>query len=319
MGSVPGAVVMEPTTTQHKKKERHDESNKDGPSQRLVWMNSVAAARTAYQPTDVEHWANMVTHGLLVFPAIYCILSPHHPQLFVLPAIYGAVMLVLAARSHTHQLAATIYGLGLAGLFSVSTFFHIVFYLGNYQFLKEVLHRSDRAMIYVFIATSYTPWLLLRPLPLDSWTLHLRWGIWVLAVAGIVYQQLFHERFKMLETIFYLIIGILPSLAVVDMDDNSGLGELKLGGVIYVMGVVFFKLDGRVPLAHAIWHLFVVLAAFIHFYAVRTYLILPRAEGGAVGVLGAAGGGIGGALLEQCEVGGTAESPECLAHGGLVL
>ncbi|KAK3882349.1 hypothetical protein Pcinc_013257 [Petrolisthes cinctipes] len=302
MGSVPGGVVVEATTTGDKKKERHDEGNKDGPSQRLVWMNSVAAARTAYQPTDVEHWANMVTHGL-----------------FVLPAIYGAVMLVLAARSHTHQLAATIYGLGLAGLFSISTFFHIVFYLGNYQFLKEVLHRSDRAMIYVFIATSYTPWLLLRPLPLDSWTLHLRWGIWVLAVAGIAYQQLFHERFKMLETIFYLIIGILPSLAVVDMDDNSGLGELKLGGVIYVMGVVFFKLDGRVPLAHAIWHLFVVLAAFIHYYAVRTYLILPRAEGGGVGVLGAAGGGIGGALLDQCEVGGTAESPECLAHGGLVL
>lgn len=44
-----------------------------------------------------------------------------------------------------------------------------------------------------------------------------RWGIWVLAVAGILYQQVFHERFKMLETVFYLVIGILPALAVVDM------------------------------------------------------------------------------------------------------
>ncbi|XP_042243199.1 monocyte to macrophage differentiation factor 2-like isoform X4 [Homarus americanus] len=225
-------------------------------------MNSVPLDRAAYQPTNVEHWANMVTHGL-----------------FVLPAIYGAVMMVMASRSDVHQLAATIYGVGLAGLFSVSTFFHIVFYLGYYKNLKEVLHRSDRAMIYVFIATSYTPWLLLRPLPQDSWTLHLRWGIWVLAVLGILYQQLFHERFKMLETVFYLIIGILPSLAVMDMarsgDDHSGLDELKLGGAIYVLGVIFFKMDGRIPLAHAIWHLFVVLAAFIHYYAVLTYLILP--------------------------------------------
>ncbi|XP_063862223.1 monocyte to macrophage differentiation factor 2-like isoform X1 [Scylla paramamosain] len=227
---------------------------------RMAWMNGVAVGQAAYQPTSVEHWANMVTHGL-----------------FVLPAIYGAVFMVTAAHCSLHQLAAAIYGLGLAGLFSVSTFFHIVFYLGYYKKLKEVLHRGDRAMIYVFIATSYTPWLLLRPLPQDSWTLHLRWGIWVLAVVGILYQQMFHERFKMLETVFYLVIGIMPSMAVMNMDDRSGLAELKLGGAIYVLGVVFFKLDGRVPLAHAIWHLFVVLAAFIHYYAVLTYLILPQA------------------------------------------
>ncbi|KAG0725822.1 Monocyte to macrophage differentiation factor 2 [Chionoecetes opilio] len=250
----------------------------------MAWKNCVAVGRAAYQPTSVEHWANMVTHGL-----------------FVLPAVYGAVFMATAAHSSLHTLAATVYGLGLAGLFSVSTFFHIVFYLGDYKNLKEVLHRGDRAMIYVFIATSYTPWLLLRPLPLDSWTLHLRWGIWVLAVVGILYQQVFHERFKMLETVFYLVIGIMPSMAVVDMDDHSGLAELKLGGAIYVMGVVFFKLDGRVPLAHAIWHLFVVLASFIHYYAVLTYLIMPQAntEGGEDGPHGG----------EQCDASASLECP----------
>ncbi|KAK7083693.1 hypothetical protein SK128_028624 [Halocaridina rubra] len=228
------------------------------PEKKSRWMNSAALGRSAYQPTNVEHWANMVTHGVCV-----------------LPAVYGAVIMVMASRSDVHQLAATIYGIGLAGLFSVSTIFHIVFYMGYYKNLKEVLHRSDRAMIYVFIASSYTPWLMLRPLPLDSWTLHLRWGIWVLAVLGIIYQQVFHEKFKMLETIFYLIIGILPSLAVMDLEDHSGLDELKLGGAIYIIGVIFFKMDGRIPMAHAIWHLFVVLGAFIHYYAVLTYLILP--------------------------------------------
>lgn len=95
----------------------------------------------------------------------------------------------------------------------------------------------------------------------------------------------------------------------VPQDDDSGLEELKLGGAIYVLGVVFFKLDGRVPLAHAIWHLFVVLAAFIHYYAVSTYLILPRGEGAP---------GSGG-LLEECDAGGMAEASECAAPGGLVL
>ena len=55
--------------------------------------------------------------------------------------------------------------------------------------------------------------------------------------------------------------------------DDEGLTELKLGGVIYLVGVVFFKLDGRVPFAHAIWHLHVVVASRIHYDAAIRYLV----------------------------------------------
>ena len=48
--------------------------------------------------------------------------------------------------------------------------------------------------------------------------------------------------------------------------------ELQYGGLVYLVGVVFFKLDGVVPFAHAIWHLHVVLASFIHLKAVHTHL-----------------------------------------------
>jgi channel protein (hemolysin III family) len=44
-------------------------------------------------------------------------------------------------------------------------------------------------MIYLFIAGSYTPWLRLSSLPHDGFAFHLRWGIWPLALLGIVYQQ----------------------------------------------------------------------------------------------------------------------------------
>jgi monocyte-to-macrophage differentiation protein len=52
----------------------------------------------------------------------------------------------------------------------------------------------------------------------------------------------------------------------------SGLTELKIGGLFYILGVVFFKADGKIPCAHAIWHIFVVMAAAVHYYAILNYL-----------------------------------------------
>lgn len=48
--------------------------------------------------------------------------------------------------------------------------------------------------------------------------------------------------------------------------------ELTIGGIIYVLGIVFFKSDGVVPFAHAIWHVFVVMAAYFHYCAILKYL-----------------------------------------------
>lgn len=105
--------------------------------------------------------------------------------------------------------------------------------------MRDVLHRGDRAMIYVFIASSYFPWLSLMPnlsvaaemsnksssslLPtILSWfgvsslvAADLRWLVWFLAAMGILYQQIFHEKYKWLETLIYVLIGLLPSLPFV--------------------------------------------------------------------------------------------------------
>lgn len=48
--------------------------------------------------------------------------------------------------------------------------------------------------------------------------------------------------------------------------------QLKTGGLIYCAGIVFFKSDGRIPFAHAIWHLFVTAAAGINYYATIHHL-----------------------------------------------
>lgn len=84
----------------------------------------------------------------------------------------------------------------------------------NSRNLKNTLHRCDRAMIYIFIAGSYFPWLEIEQLPQGTWASSMRWGVWVLAALGILYQQTFHEKYKRLEIIFYLFMGIGPCLPI---------------------------------------------------------------------------------------------------------
>ena len=181
--------------------------------------------------------------------------------------------------------------------------------------IRDILHRGDRAMIYIFIAASYYPWLTLVPnvheeskssssilSTILSWlgissivAADLRWTVWFLAAMGILYQHIFHEKYKWLETLFYIAIGLIPALPFlhkvifckaifhwdqfsrfflffVSQDEIPGLWELKLGGACYMVGIIFFKCDGRIPLAHAIWHIHVAMGASIQYYAVFSYL-----------------------------------------------
>lgn len=47
---------------------------------------------------------------------------------------------------------------------------------------------------------------------------------------------------------------------------------LAAGGSFYLVGVCFFKCDGKIPFAHAIWHLFVAAGASSHSLLIYKYL-----------------------------------------------
>ncbi|XP_021270599.1 monocyte to macrophage differentiation factor isoform X1 [Numida meleagris] len=238
------AAPPEPVTTSSSKK----------------FMNHPAPANSRYKPTCYEHAANCYTHAFLI-----------------VPAIVGSALLHRLSDDRWEKITAWIYGMGLCALFIVSTVFHIVSWKKSHlRTMEHCFHMCDRMMIYVFIAASYAPWLNLRELgPLAS---HMRWFIWLMAAGGTVYVFLYHEKYKIVELFFYLAMGFSPALVVTSMSNTEGLEEVAWGGLIYCLGVVFFKSDGVIPFAHAIWHVFVATAAAVHYYAIWKYLYRSPAD-----------------------------------------
>lgn len=77
-------------------------------------------------------------------------------------------------------------------------------------------HRGDRAMIFLFIAGSYAPWLSLERVQLLHIHPDLQWGLIMWTLVGIVFQQLCHDRYKMVETLSYVIVASTPAFFLFD-------------------------------------------------------------------------------------------------------
>lgn len=221
------------------------------------FMNARATDR-AYVPTSYEHAANCLTHGIVI-----------------IPSMIAAQCLISHAKTPAQYWSSIIYGNALVFLFSFSTCFHCSCFHPTYKdsTIRHLLHRVDRAIIYIFISASYTPWLMIRPTQTIASELTVAL-VWIMAALGITYQSIYHERYKLLETCFYVIVGVFPAIVIIDMPEHTGILELALGGAVFLIGVIFFKCDGILPFAHAIWHCFVFFGAAIHYYAIYTYLLV---------------------------------------------
>jgi hemolysin III len=187
-------------------------------------------------------------------------------------AVVGLVALILSVRATDDVWcvsSALIYGMSLVLLYLASTLYHS--FTGRK--VKQVFQIIDHAAIYVLIAGTYTPFLLLLVRGTLGWIM---FGVvWGLALAGILFQALFIQRFKILSTLGYLLMGWLAVFLAKPLWlalPAPGLAWLVAGGILYTLGSVFY-MARRVPYHHAIWHLFVIAGSIAHFVTVYCYVL----------------------------------------------
>ncbi len=141
------------------------------------------------QYSQREELANTITHGIgMIF------------------GIVGLILLLIKAidqQADTLTLASmAVYGASIIVLFLASTLYHAIPHPPN---AKRWLKTFDHCAIYLLIAGSYTPFLLVSlrtPLAFGLMIV-----IWTIALLGIIMKVAFVYRFKKLSLMTYLVMG----------------------------------------------------------------------------------------------------------------
>ncbi|MFT3784329.1 MAG: hemolysin III family protein [Nibricoccus sp.] len=205
--------------------------------------------------TNGEEIANSITHGI-----------------GVLLSVAALALLVTIAVSHGDAWSVTsgaIYGSTLIIAYTASTIYHSL----RSERAKRFFRKLDHAGIFLLIAGTYTPFLLVSLRGPWGWSL---FGvIWGLCVAGIIMKFFLAGRFRVISTLIYIFMGWMIAIAfrpLLSALPAAGVWLLVAGGICYTGGTVFY-LWKSLRYHHAIWHLFVLAGSICHFFSVLNYVM----------------------------------------------
>ena len=162
-----------------------------------------------------------------------------------------------------------VYGLSLVLLLSSSMLYHFAQDERKRYWYKKL----DHTAIYYLIAGTYTPFLSIG-IPTAK-AHYLLIALWIIALIGTLFKLVFIHRFQKVSLAAYLVMGWLAVLVMDDMQRYLSKDAIQLliaGGLAYTVGTLFYALK-KVRYTHAIWHVFVLLGAGLHFLAIYCYVL----------------------------------------------
>lgn len=205
-----------------------------------------------------EEVANAITHGIGTVLSIAALVL-----LVVFASLKGTAW---------HVVSFSIYGTTMLLLYLNSTLVHSL----REGKAKDLFEFFDHSSIYLFIAGTYTPFLLVAIRGPLGWSL---FGIvWGVALFGVAFKAFFVKKFLFMSTIFYIAMGWLIVIAWNPLSAavaGGGMALLMTGGILYTLGTIFYVWRGF-PFHHAVWHVFVLAGSVTHFFAVLIYLLPIR-------------------------------------------
>ncbi len=189
-------------------------------------------------------------------------------------SIVGLILLMIATRQSGFREVAScaLYGTTLILVYSTSTLYHGVKHAGS----KRMLQTLDHIAIFLLIAGTYTPFVLIAMRGAWGWSLFAI--VWILAMLGVVAEltRVRHVRGVMLSLYIGMgwvgLVAIKPLMAALPL---AGLALVLGGGISYTLGVIFYTWR-KLRYHHAVWHLFVLGGSVLQYLAVWWYVLPAR-------------------------------------------
>lgn len=175
-----------------------------------------------------------------------------------------------------HVVSYTIFGCGMILLYSASTACH---WFQSPDCPHQWLEKLDHVMIYVLIASTYTPVCLvvLR----GPWGWSIFGVIWGLTIFGSILKLIKFSTPAWISSALYIAMGWIVVIAAVPMAKalpTMALVWLLIGGGCYTLGGIIFalrrpRLIKDVFSHHEIFHLLVMAGSFSFFWVMYDYVI----------------------------------------------
>lgn len=211
------------------------------------------AARIPMIYTRAEYISDAVVHITGLVAALIAV-----PVIITLTAVWSSDAGTITAM--------TIYGLCLIAMLGCSALYNMVMRPS----WRDTLRRIDQSAIYLKIAGTYTPFVVLTGSQAGLFLA----GIWGVAFTGASLILFSRGRIRVVSLILYLGLGWAGAIwggPLVSTLSTPGFILLLIGGLTYTAGVVFLLWES-LPFHNTIWHIFVLAATFVCYAAVMVEL-----------------------------------------------
>lgn len=207
-----------------------------------------------------EERANSRAHGVMTLLSVI--------------AAFFLVSKALNTGNSVKIFASCVYSICLIELFAMSTIYHSRPITNEKEIaVKRTCQKFDHSSVFFLILGTYTP----VALSLIGGKLGL--GIWIFnivcTIIGLYLNVHDLKKWHKLSLAMYLVMGWsgLPAFGIMwSKVGVMGFALILIGGLFYSFGVIFYVYSNR-RYTHFVWHLFVAIGAFMHYFFVYIYVI----------------------------------------------